>query len=127
MGIVFLGVVTYIISTHRDLYDRLAERLPPTLTPTIFMLIIVIILPPVWGLFGLVAGALYHLAEDLYPDGGLGSPNFTFTLAIIILSLILTSLVILIRRRVSWRLGLIVTGTLACIFGWLLPLLANLR
>ena len=91
------------------------------------MLLIVIIVPPTWGLFGAVAGFLYNMAEEFYPDSGLGSSNFTFTLAILILSLLLTSIMLLFRRKIPPKLSLPVVLTLAGIFGWILPLLANWR
>lgn len=127
MGTVFLGVFVYFVSSHKDFEVRLAERLPPALSPAVFMLLIVISIPPAWGVFGAIAGILYNVAEDFYPDDGLGSSNFTFTLAIIILALIMASIVLVLRKRIPWRLGLGVVLTLACLFGWLMPLLAHWR
>ena len=129
MGTVSLGAMILIFLSHRDIYDRLARWLPKGITPGIIMLSLVIVSPIIWGIWGAIAGLLYNVILDLSPSTGLGSSNFTFTLAILCLTAILmltTLLLILTRRKWGW-LFLVVNLIFAGVFGWLLPLLANWR
>jgi len=126
MGTVFLGVGIYILVSNRDIYDRLGKSLPQGLSPGAIMLFFVIAVPPSWALFGVIAGWLYRLADVSSPNAGLGSSNFTFTLAILCFSALVTLILLFIRKRLVW-LGLITTIAFAGIFGWLLPMLASWR
>jgi len=126
MGTIFLGMGIYILVSNRDIYDRLGKFLPQGLSPDPIMLLLVIVVPPSWGLFGGIAGLLYRLADESSPNAGLGSSNYTFTLAILCFTALVTLILLLIRKRLVW-LGLITTIAFAGIFGWLLPLLASWR
>ena len=129
MGSVSLGALIYIFLTNRDLYDRLAKRLPAGIPPTLVMLSLVVGVPPAWAIFGAIAGALYHMAADASPGTGLGSSNSIFTLAILCLTVLLmlpAVFLIIKRKKLGWlffTINLMFTG----IFGWLLPLLAHWR
>ena len=130
LGTISLGGVIFILSTNRNMYDRLAKIIPQGISPTLVMLLAVIVVPPVWGMVGAVAGALYNIAIEASPNAGLGSPNFTFTLAILCLAglaMLPTPLLILTKRRKWGLLFLIMNLLFAGIFGWILPLLANWR
>ena len=129
MGSVFLGALIYIFLTNRDLYDRLAKRLPSGIPPALVMLSLVVGLPPAWALFGIIAGALYHLAVDASPGAGLGSSSSIFTLAILCLTvlLMLPALFLIIRRKKLGWLFFTTNLAFAGIFGWLLPLLGHWR
>jgi hypothetical protein len=129
MSSVFLGALIYIFLTNRDLYDRLAKRLPQGIPPTLVLLSLVVGLPPAWAIFGIIAGALYHLAVDASPGAGLGSSSSIFTLAIICLTvlLMLPALFLIIRRKKLGWLFFTINLMFAGIFGWLLPLLAHWR
>mgnify|MGYP006269640189 CR=1 FL=1 len=129
MGSVFLGVLIYIFLTNRDLYDRLAKRLPQGISPTLVLLSLIIGLPPAWCIFGLIAGSLYNLALNTSPGAGLGSSSSTFTLAIIVLTvlLMLPAFYFVIRRKKPGWLLLLTILIFAGLFGWLLPLLAHWR
>lgn len=130
MGTVSLGAVIFILFSSRDLYERLARRLPAGISPTLVMLAALFAVPPAWGMFGVVAGALYNTAVESAPDSGLGSSNQVFTVAILIFAALamLPALILLLLKRRKWGYLLIVTNLFfAAIFGWLLPLLANWR
>jgi len=121
MGTVSLGALIYIFFTNRDIYDRLAKRLPPGIPPTLVMLSFVVGLPPAWAIFGAIAGALYNMAADASPGAGLGSSNSIFTLAM------LPALFLIIKRKKLGWLLFVINLAFAGIFGWLLPLLAHWR
>lgn len=126
MGTVCLGVGIYILMSNRDMYDRLSKFLPQGISPSVVMLGLVIGVPPVWVLLGAIAGLAYRLVDDSFPNAGLGSSNFVFTVAILCLAALATLILLLIRKRLVW-LGLLINIAFAGIFGWLLPLLANWR
>ncbi len=129
MSSVFLGALIYIFLTHRDIYDRLAKRLPQGVPPTLVMLSLVVGVPPAWCIFGIIAGALYHLAIDASPGAGLGSSSSVFTLAIICVTvlLMLPALFLIIRHKKLGWLFFTINLMFAGFFGWLLPLLAHWR
>ena len=129
MGSASLGALIYVFLTNRDIYDRLAKRLPTGISPTMVMLSLVVGLPPAWGTFGVIAGALYHWAIDASPGAGLGSSSSVFTLAILCLTvlLMLPALFFIIRRKKLGWLFLTANLIFAGIFGWLLPLLGHWR
>lgn len=126
MGTICLGVGIYILMSNRDMYDRLSKFLPQGFSPTVVMLGLVIGVPPVGVLLGVIAGLASRLVDDSFPNAGLGSPNFVFTVAILCLAALATLILLLIRKRLVW-LGLLINIAFAGIFGWLLPLLANWR
>jgi hypothetical protein len=129
MGTVSLGVVIFIFSSNRDIYDRLAKRLPQGIPPTLLMLSLVVALPPAWGLWGIVAGLVYNISLDHSPNAGLGSSNSIFTLAIICLTvlLMLPPLFLIIKRKKLGWVFIIVNLVFVGVFGWILPLFANWR
>jgi hypothetical protein len=94
------------------------------------MLALLFAVPPMWGMFGAIVGALYNIATESAPGSGLGSSNSVFTLAILILAAVamLPALALLFLKHRKGGFLLIVTNlAFAGIFGWLLPLLANWR
>lgn len=130
MGTVSLGTGIFILFSSRDLYERLGKRLPQGISPTVIMLAALFAIPPAWGMFGALAGALHNIATESASGSGLGSSNSVFTLAILILAALamLPALALLLLKRKKWSLLLIMTNlAFAGIFGWLLPLLANWR
>jgi hypothetical protein len=127
MGSVYLGVLVYIFFTSRDIYDRLAKRLPQGVPPVLIMLSLVVGVPPAWALVGIIAGVLYNLAVNAFPGSGLGSSNAIFTIAIIgLTALFMLPALFLIVKRKKWGWPLLAINLLfAGIFGWILPLLVN--
>lgn len=126
MGTIFLGAGIYFVMVNRDIYDRLNRLLPEGISPTMIMLGFVVGTPPLLAFLGAIAGLIYHQFENAYPDSGLGSPNYIFTVAVLGLTALAVLIFIAIRRRTA-RLGLVVSIAFAGIFGWLLPLIANWR
>jgi len=124
VGTVCLGVGVYYVMANRDIYDRLGKRLPEGISPTIVMLGFVAGVPPVLAVLGAICGMIFGLFEDAYPDSGLGSSNFVFTVAVLGLSALASLVLIAVRRRLA-RLGLVVIIAFAGVFGWLLPLIAS--
>jgi hypothetical protein len=129
MGTISLGAWIFISLSNRDMYERLARRLPQGIPLILLMLSLVVALPLAWGLSGIVAGLLYNVSIDHSPGAGLGSPNSVFTLAIICLTalLMLPPLFLIVKRKkLGWGF-IIVNLVFAGVFGWILPLFANWR
>ncbi len=127
MGTIFLGAGVFILVSNPDTYEHLARRFHENMSPTLVMLSLLIAVPPLCGLLGGIAGLLYNVAEDSFPDAGLGSSNFAFTLAVLSLMALSILGLFIARKKALWRLGLIVNIAFGGIFGWILPLLANWR
>lgn len=126
MGTVMLGTGIYFVTMNRDIYERLAGKLPQGISPTVVMLGSVIGIPPAWGIVGIIAGLIYHVIESSSPGDGLGSSNYVYTIAILIIAALITLVLLLFRKRIA-LLGLVLGVSFAGIFGWLLPVLANWR
>ena len=126
MGTIMLGAGIYFVSTNRDIYDRLAGRLPQGISPTMVLLGSVIGIPPAWGFIGIIAGLIYNVIEGSSPGDGLGSSNYIFTVVVLILAALSALVLFLVRKR-AVSLGLALSVAFAGIFGWLLPLMANWR
>ena len=85
---------------------------------------VVILAYPAWGAVGAVLGLVYEAAAESAPGGGLGSPNQTFTIAVLAATAMLAGPAALVFRRVLPGV-LVIALAAAGIFGWLLPLLAE--
>jgi len=126
MGSVFLGVGIYLIISNRDFHERLGQILPQGFSPGTIMLVLVIGAPPMWGAIGAVSGIFYNVVEESSPNGGLGSSNFVFTVAVLFISILAVVALFIIRRRIL-RWALVPIVAFAAIFGWLLPALGDWR
>ncbi|MBE0480541.1 MAG: hypothetical protein IBX68_06135 [Dehalococcoidia bacterium] len=126
MSTVFLGIIIYAFISTRNLYDRLAARLPASLSPMAFMVLVLVTIPVVWGILGALIGFLYAEIREALPGEGLGSPNAAYTLIILGVVATLMLLVLIVRRR-NAIISLTTCLLFAGIFGWILPLLAEWR
>jgi hypothetical protein len=79
----------------------------------------------VFTAIGMLLGVMLQGVEDNRPDGGLGSPNGTFTFMILAISAIAVLPMAAVLRR--WRGPLFLTGAVfAATFGWIMPWLSLL-
>ena len=98
-----------------ELRPVLAKFPPATLAMTI-----VAVAYPTWGIIGAVLGLLYQISIREVPGGGIGSPNFVFTLAVVVVAVMMAApFMILLRRVIAGVLTL--TLTFIGLFGWFLP------
>ena len=78
-----------------------------------------------WTLVGMLLGALYRAARINLEGGGLGSPNWPFTLGVLVVTLAFLATVLYAWRRLGW--GVVLTAAaFAAMFGWGMPHLAEL-
>ncbi len=78
-----------------------------------------------WTLVGLLLGAVYRAARINLAGGGLGSPNWPFTLAVLLATIAFLAVVLYAWRRLRWRVVL-TAAAFAAMFGWGMPHLAEL-
>jgi hypothetical protein len=77
-----------------------------------------------WTALGIIFGLALLGFEDLAPEGGLGSPNLTFTLFVVFWSVVAFAPVAMLlkpARRHVFAAALAFAG----VFGWLMPHLAG--
>lgn len=79
----------------------------------------------VWTMVGLFLGLMYRAARLNLAGGGLGSPNWPFTLAVVMATVAFLALVYYAWRRVSWRV-LLTALAFVGMFAWGMPHLAEL-
>jgi hypothetical protein len=78
-----------------------------------------------WTLIGLLLGLAYRGARLNLAGGGLASPNWPFTLGVLVASLVFLAAVLYAWRRLPAPV-LATTLAFAAMFGWGLPHLAEL-
>ena len=94
-----------------------------TMSPSFMAMGIVAVAFPMWGAIGAVTGVLYQISLNEAPGGGIGSPNMVFTLAVVIVSVLMAAPFFILLRSV---LPYVVALTLIFVglFGWFLPYFA---
>ena len=92
-------------------------------SPSKMVMSFVIFAYPVWAVVGAIAGLLYNASQDS-SGTGLGSPNLAFTLAVVVLAVMVAVPLGLVLRRVAT--GVVGMAALFVgVFGWLMPALAG--
>ena len=102
------------------IFRAILNRVPP-----IYMTLgLVVLTYPAWTVAGGAAGLLYRVSLEQLPGKGLGSPNLAFTIAIVVVAIMLVTPVALLLRRVIAGLAAM-TVIFIGVFGWLLPFMAR--
>ena len=92
--------------------------------PATIAMSVVILAYPVWGVIGVLLGLAYSLSSELTPGGGMGSPNLTFTLSVVVAATMVAIPLGVVLKRVRWSL-VALACSFAGLFGWFLPLFAE--
>ena len=92
--------------------------------PGVFVMTIVILAYPVWGVIGIVSAFLFLALQNAAPGTGLGSPNLVYTAFVSLASIALALPIVVLAKRL-WSGVAGITLSAIAIFGWLLPLLAS--
>lgn len=94
-----------------------------TIPPSFMAMSIVAIAYPFWGAVGAATAVLYQISLSEAPGGGVGSPNVVFTLAVVIVSVLMAApFFILLRSVLPWIIAM--TLIFVGLFGWFLPYFA---
>lgn len=124
MGLVFLGIGWYLLVVlSKDPPPFLSSMLQYSSLGFVGMVLSFIGLS-MWGIIGLVTGILYGISLEVVPGPGLGSPNFAYTLGVVLVSVILVIPYLFLFRRVLFGVCLLAVAFMG-IFGWFLPYFAS--
>jgi hypothetical protein len=116
------GVLTLfpLVKDPSPRFQALMRKTPPGM----MVIGLTVLAYPVWGIVGAVMGVLYDISVEQVPGRGLGSPNLVFTVAVMVVGIMLAAPFAVLLRRV---IAGVVAITLAFIgvFGWFLPYFAE--
>ena len=120
IGLVVIGVTPVIIISRKDTPTNLNNYLKSHSSLTGLFLPLTFLTQVFLAIIGLIIGVVYSFLPTSIAGPGLGSPNYIFTLGIMLFSLIIF-LPILLSLRTAWKGISIIHISFAGIFGWLLP------
>lgn len=96
------------------------ERFFVAMPPARLALVIVGVSYPTWAGLGAMFALLFLISTNEAPGGGLGSPNLVYTVAVLVISLMMAAPIMYLLRQVM--LGVIaLTIIFIGLFGWLMP------
>jgi hypothetical protein len=110
----------YLAKDPSPFFRALLLRIPP-----VYMTMgLVVLAYPTWIAVGAVAGLLYGISDVEAPRGGIGSSNLLFTLAILVVAIMMAPPLAILLRKVVLGVAAM-TVLFVGIFGWLLPFMAR--
>lgn len=112
--------VMMLFATVRDTppaFQPVQKRIPPSN----LAMATVILGFPTWGIIGAAMGLLYEISAEQAPGAGLGSPNQVYTLAVVIVAVLMAAPFLVLLRHVLAGV-LVIAVTFIGVFGWFLPL-----
>ena len=96
------------------------ERFFETMPPARLAMAIVAVSYPTWAGLGAMFALLFLVSSNEAPGGGLGSPNLVYTVAVLVISLMMAAPIMYLLRQVM--LGVVaLTIIFIGLFGWLMP------
>ncbi len=123
-SLLFTAVVSVMLVNARSRVPLLAKAIAPNISPVMLAVPVALLAFLGWTLVGLVAGALYRGARDHLAGGGLGSPNWPFTMGVLLAGLAFLAVVLYAWRRLSAPV-MVLAASFVALFGWGLPYLAK--
>ncbi len=101
-------------------FRALLDRVPPLM----LTMGVAVLSYPAWVLLGALIGLMYGVAEEGSSGGGLGSPNLTFTVVVVVLGAAVAAPLVVLLRRVAVAVASLALAFVA-LFGWAVPYLAG--
>jgi hypothetical protein len=99
-------------------FQPVFEKIPPAR----MAMSIVAVSYPFWAGVGGILGLLYQISAEQIPGGGIGSPNYVFTLAVVGLAIMSSIPFVVFLMRSRAVIGIVSIALLFMgVFGWLLP------
>ncbi len=123
-SLVFTAFAAVMLVDARSRVPFLAKAIAPNLSAVMLAVPVSIGAFLAWTLVGMVLGLLYRGALVYLPGGGLGSPNWPYTLGVLLAGAAVLAVVAYAWRRVNWPV-LTITATFVALFGWTMPYLAQ--
>jgi hypothetical protein len=124
-SLLFTAVAAVMVIEARSRVPYLAKAIAPNISAVQLAVPISLLAFLVWTLVGLLLGLMYRAARLNLTGGGLGSPNWPFTLAVLLAVGVFLALVYYAWRRLPWRV-LLTALVFMGMFGWGMPHLAEL-
>lgn len=124
-SLLFTAVAAVMVVEARSRVPYLAKAIAPNISAVQLAVPISLLAFLVWTLVGLLLGLLYRAARLNLVGAGLGSPNWPFTLAVLLAVGVFLAVVLYAWRRVPWRV-LLTALAFAGMFAWGMPHLAEL-
>lgn len=123
-SLLFTAVAAMMLIQARDNVPYLAKAIAPSISAVQLAVPVSLLAFLWWTLAGLLLGVLYRAARLNLAGGGLGSPNWPFTLAVVLVAIVFLGVVYYAWRRVRWPVVL-TAAAFAAMFGWGMPHLAQ--
>ncbi len=123
-SLLFTAFASVMIIDARNRVPFLAKAIAPNVNAVMLAVPVSIGAFLGWTLVGLVLGVLYRGAADNLAGGGLGSPNWPFSLGILLAGAAFLAIVAYAWRRLPWQ-ALALAAAFVGLFGWAMPYLAK--
>ena len=124
-SLLFTGVAAVMVIDARSQVPFLSRAIAPNISAVQLAVPISLMAFVAWTLVGLLLGLTYRAARLNLAGGGLGSPNWPFTVAMLAATAAFLAVVYYGWRRLRWPVVL-VAAAFAGMFGWGMPHLAEL-
>ena len=124
-ALLFTAVAAVMVIEARSGVPYLSKAIASNISAVQLAVPISLVAFLVWTMVGLLLGLTYRAARLNLAGGGLGSPNWPFTLAVLITTVLFLVVVYYAWRRLPWRV-LLTAFAFAGMFAWGMPHLAEL-
>jgi len=124
-SLLFTGVAAMMVIDARSQVPFLSRAIAPNISAVQLAVPISLMAFVAWTLVGLLLGLAYRAARLNLAGGGLGSPNWPFTLGVLVATVAFLAVVCYAWRRLRWPV-LLTAAAFAGMFGWGMPHLAEL-
>jgi len=124
-SLLFTGVTAVMVIDARSRVPFLSRAIAPNISAVQLAVPISLMAFVAWTLAGLLLGLVYRAARLNLAGGGLGSPNWPFTVGVLVTTAAFLAVVYYGWRRLSWPV-LVSAAAFVGAFGWGMPHLAEL-
>jgi hypothetical protein len=124
MSLVFTAIAAVMVVDARSRIPYLAKAIAPNINAVMLAVPISLLAFLIWTMVGMILGLLYRGALDHLPGEGLGSPNWPFTLGVLLFTLASLAVILYAWQRLRWQV-LVMATLFAGLFGWAMPYMAK--
>lgn len=122
-GVIFTVAITILAVKSRA--GRFTEKWVAEEVPGVLLGVIIFLGASIgWTMVGLIIGSAYEVTNAKAGRDGLGSPSLVFTIVILGLAWLPLPPLLIFSRK-FWWLWLLICGSFALLFGWLVPIAAS--
>ena len=127
MALVFTALSAHLIVNTHGQVALLTKTVFPNISSMMLAVPISIFSFIIWTLIGILLGFLYRgIADKWISMGGLGSPNWPFTISVCLFSLLALLFIAYIWRVLHWQVIVMIIA-FAALFGWALPHMVSVQ